>query len=173
MGAGGGAGGDIVESWRRSVSADYEVGTSAESIEVVLCGGVRIVGEIFLRPGQSRGAESVADRLNDRDPFFPVKQDESVLLVSKAQVRYVVTPPLDDEDPTAEQRPSLPQLLVTAEMDDGEQITGVFFIDLPPGQVRALDYVNGTRRAFLPLAQLDREYLIHRQYVRFIRDVQT
>jgi hypothetical protein len=156
------------------VAAGYQVGTSAETIEIALCGGLRISGEIFLRPGSSHGVESVADRLNDRDPFFPVKQDdESVLLVCKAQVRYVVTAPLDDEHPMAEQRTSLPQVLVTAEMDDGEQITGLIFVDLPPGFERTLDYVNGARRAFLPLAQLDREYLIHRDFVRYIRDVKT
>ena len=60
---------------------------------------------------------------------------------------------------------------MTAELDSGEAITGVFFVDLPPGHVRTLDYVNDAKRVFVPLAQLDREYLINRTFITQIRDM--
>ena len=100
-------------------------------------------------------------------------EDGAVVLVGKAQVRYVVAPSLDDDDSVADERSSAPQLLVTAELDSGESITGVFFVDLPPGHVRTLDYVNDARRAFVPLAQLDREYLINRMFIKQLRDVRS
>ena len=152
------------------MAAGYQVGTREQPVEIALHGGSRLAGEMFLRPGAMH-AESIADRLNDGESFFPMRHDGAVLLVGKRQVRYVVAPPLEDDDPVADQRESLPQLLVIAELDDGEQITGTLFVDSPPGHVRALDYVNGPRRAFVPLAQLDREYLINRDFIRHIRDV--
>ncbi len=78
-----------------------------------------------------------------------------------------MAPSLDDEEDIADERSSAPQLLVTAELDSGEAITGLFLVDLPPGHVRSLDYVNEARREFVALAQLDREYLINRSFIRF------
>jgi hypothetical protein len=136
--------------------------------------GTRLAGEMFLRPGGVRAAETVAERLNDGVPFFPLRAvDGAVVLLGKAQVRYVVAPSMDDDDDVADERSSSPQLLVVAELDSGEEITGVFFVDLPPGHVRTLDYVNDPKRSFVPLAQLDREYLINRAFIRQLRDVRT
>ena len=149
----------------------YQLGTQSVTVEISMATGPRMTGEMFLRPGV-RSAETVAERMNDGTPFFPLKAaDGTVSLLGKSQVRYVVAPSLDDDDGIADERSSSPQLLVTAELDSGETITGVFFVDLPPGQVRTLDYVNNARRAFVPLAQLDREYLINRAFIKQLRDV--
>jgi hypothetical protein len=161
------------------VASSYQIGTLAVGVEVFMASGPSIAGEMFLRPGRVesvRGvgaAETVAERLNDGSPFFPLKAkaNGAVLLLGKAQVRYVVTPSLDDDDDVADGRSSIPQLLVTAELDTGEAITGVFFVDLPPGHVRSLDYVNESKREFVALAQLDREYLINRSFIRQLRDL--
>ena len=156
------------------MASSYQIGTQAFPVEVCMCSGPPLAGEMFLRPGGGRGvraSETVLERLNDGVAFFPLKAGGTVLLVGKAQVRYVVTPSLDDDDAVAEERSSTPQILVTAELDSGEAITGVFFVDLPPDHVRTLDYVNDAKRAFVALAQLDREYLINRSFIRHLRDV--
>jgi hypothetical protein len=127
---------------------------------------------MFLRPGGVRAAETVAERLNDGDSFFPLKDNDGrVVLLGKGQVRYVVTPSADEDDQLAEERNSSPQLLVTVELDSGEAVAGVFFVDMPPGHVRALDYVNCANRPFVLLAQLDRDYVINRHFITQIRDM--
>jgi hypothetical protein len=136
--------------------------------------GDPIVGEMFLRPGPSgHRFESVASRLNDADPFFPVKlaaDPQEVVLVGKALVRYVVAPPPADDDEDGDAMQTGPHLLVTAVLDDGEVVTGIALADLPPDKVRTLDYVNHPGLSFLPIAQLDREYLVHRTYIRHFKD---
>jgi hypothetical protein len=154
------------------LASSYQIGTQAIAVEIFMASGPSITGEMFLRPGGVRASETVAERLNDGTPFFPLKfPDGAVVLLGKAQVRYVITPSLDDDDAVADERSSVPQLLVTAALDTGETITGVFFVDLPPGHIRSLDYVNEAKRDFVALAQLDREYLINRAFIRQLRDV--
>jgi hypothetical protein len=162
-----------VGDWEKlGLASSYQIGTHSLGVEVFMASGPPIAGEMFLRPGGVRAAETVAERLNDGAPFFPLRiADGGVVLLGKAQVRYVVTPSLDDDDLVADERSSVPQLLVTAELDSGEAITGVFFVDLPPGHVRSLDYVNEAKHAFVALAQLDREYLINRSFIKQLRDV--
>ena len=154
------------------MASSYQIGTQAIAVEIFMASGPSIAGEMFLRPGGVRAAETVAERLNDGTPFFPLKvPDGAVVLLGKSQVRYVVTPSPDDDDAVADERSSVPQLLVTAALDTGETITGVFFVDLPPGHIRSLDYVNEAKRDFVAIAHLDREYLINRAFIRVLRDV--
>jgi hypothetical protein len=154
------------------VASTYQIGTQSVPVEVFLVSGPRLAGEMFLRLHAVGTLETVSERMNDGVAFFPLKsEDGSVHLVGKAQVRYVVTPSMDDDDRVSDERNHAPQVLVTAELDSGEAVTGVFFVDLPPGQVRTLDYLNDPKRAFVPLAQLDREYLINRALIRHLRDV--
>jgi len=154
------------------LASTYQIGTQAVAVEIFFAAGTRLSGEMFLRLGAVGAAESVWERMNDGAAFFPFREaNGKVLLVGKSTIRYVVTPSMDDDDRIADERSSSPQVLVTAELDSGESITGIFFVDLPPGQVRTLDYINEPKRAFVPLAQLDREYLINRAHIRHLRDV--
>jgi hypothetical protein len=164
-----------VADWEKPrVAPDYQIGTRAALVEVVMAVGPSVSGEMFLRPGGVHSPESVAQRLNDGTPFFPLRgTDGQVVLLGKAQVRYVVAPPLDEDDDMADERSTAPQLLVTAELDSGETITGVCFVDLPPEHVRSLDYVNDAKRDFVALVHLDREYLINRTFIKQLRDVRA
>jgi hypothetical protein len=154
------------------LASRYQIGTQAVAVEVFFAAGKRLSGEIFLRLGAVGSAETVSERMNDGALFFPFREPAGqVILIGKSTVLYVVTPSMDDDDRVADERSSAPQVLVTAELDSGEAITGVFFVDLPPGQVRTLDYINDPKRAFVPLAQLDREYLINRARILHLRDV--
>jgi hypothetical protein len=154
----------------------YQIGTRAIAVQVHTAAGTRIDGEMFLRPGAlgHAGGETIADRLNDGTAFFPLKVTEpkpAVLLIGKEQVRYVVAPSLDDEERLVDLRERASQLLVTAVMADGETFTGVVFVDLPPEKLRALDYVNDPKLAFLAIVQLEREYHLNRAFVRHLEDM--
>lgn len=160
------------------LASTYQIGTQPVAVEVCTATGARLAGEMFLRPAGVRAAETVAERLNDGAPFFPLRgADGSVALVGKALVRYVIAPSSEATDPTDEARAAevdtTPHVLVTAELDSGEAITGVFLVDLPPERVRTLDYVNAAGHVFLPLAQLDREVVINRAFILQLRDVRT
>ena len=161
------------------MASDYQIGTRAMPVEVCLTNGARLRGEMFLGHGAEghAGAETVADRMNDGRPFFPMRvtsPSPNVLLVGKSHVRYVIAPPLDHEDDRIEDvRSASSQLLVTAVMDSEEAFTGVFFVDLPPDRIRVLDYVNEPHLAFVPLAHLDREYLLNRAHILHFKDMST
>ena len=161
------------------MSSDYQIGTRAMPVEVCLTNGSRLHGEVFLSLGAEghSGGETVADRMNDGRPFFPLRvtaPSPNVLLIGKAHVRYVIAPPEDDDDDrVTDTRGAASQVLVTAVMDSDEAFTGVFFVDLPPDRLRALDYINGASLAFVPLAHLDREYLLNRAHILHFKDMST
>lgn len=161
------------------MSSDYQIGTRALPVEVCMTNGTRLRGDMFLGLGAEghAGVQTVADRMNDGKPFFPLRvtaPSPNVLLVGKSHVRYVIAPPLDDEDDrVVDVRSASPQLLVTAVMDSDEAFTGVFFIDLPRDRLRVLDYVNEQQLAFIPLAHLDREYLLNRAHILHFKDMST
>src|SRR5262245_57510142 len=148
------------------------------AVEVCLTNGARLHGELFLSLGAEghAGGETVADRMNDGRPFFPLRvtaPSPNVLLVGKAHVRYVIAPPLDDDDRISDTRSASAQVLVTAVMDSEEAFTGVFFVDLPPDKTRVLDYVNEAGAAFVALAHLDREYLLNKAHILHFKDMST
>ena len=160
------------------MASDFQIGTRAMPVEVCMTTGSRVHGEMFLRPGAlaHSGAETVADRLNDGSPFFPLKVNApqpAVLLVGKAHVRYVIAPSMEDDDRVTDGRSAASQALVTAVMDSEEAFTGVFFVDLPPDKVRVLDYVNEPTLAFVPLTHLDKEYLLNRSHILHFKDMST
>lgn len=153
----------------------YRVDTSVVSVEISFGNQARARGEMFLRPSivTFSGVESIADRMNDRDAFFPLRageQSPSTQLVGKTQVRYV----------SAEQQP-LPDDVVSAgsdalafrmilELDDGEELTGVFHAVMPQGKRRPLDFINRESGLFVPFYVLDRQYVINRSFIRRLRD---
>jgi hypothetical protein len=158
--------------------SDFQIGTRAMPVEVCMTTGSRLHGEMFLRPGALAhgGVETVADRLNDGSLFFPLRvtaPQETMLIVGKAHVRYVIAPSAEDDDRVTDGRCSSAQALVTAVMDSEEAFTGVFFVELPPDRIRVLDYVNEPSLAFVPLTHLDKEYLLNRQHILHFKDMST
>lgn len=160
------------------MASDYQIGTRAIPVEVCMTTGSRLRGDMFVRPGAvaHAGSETVSDRLNDGSPFFPLRvtePEEAMLLVGKAHVRYVIAPPMDDDDRIVDGRSACSQVLVTAVMDSDEAFTGVCFVDLPPDKIRVLDYVNEPSLSFVPLAHLDKEYLLNRHHILHFKDMGT
>ncbi len=156
----------------------YKVETQVVNVRISFGGGASANGDMFLRPSlvTDSGVESVTDRMNDRDAFFPLRiraeQDET-RLIGKAQVRYVMASeqaaPADVVDAA---RAESTAFELAIEIDDGEVLSGAFYALLPRGKRRALDYVNGPHAGpFVPLFSADKLYVIHRVFIRHLREL--
>jgi hypothetical protein len=153
----------------------YRVDTSAVSVEISFGNQACARGEMFLRPSivTFSGVESIADRMNDRDAFFPLRvgeQSANTLLVGKTQVRYVSADnqPLPDDVISASA--DAMEFRLTLELDDGEELTGIFHAVMPRGKRRPLDFINREIGLFVPFYVLSRQYVINRSFIRRLRD---
>jgi hypothetical protein len=135
-------------------------------------------GQMFLRPSivTLSGVESIADRLNDRDAFFPLRLEESeqavTVMIGKAQVRYVAADeqPPPDEIVAASQHDAT-QFKLSLELDDGEELFGLFHAVLPRGKRRLLDYINAPLAGpYVPFYVGRRVYVINRSFIRRLRE---
>lgn len=158
------------------MSDEYQIRTDAVPVELSLGDGVRLSGQMFLRPSAAghAGPETLADRLNDATPFFPFRAsspDQAVLLVGKAQVRYVIAPSSAANERVAVARAASVQLGASVMLDDGEILSGIVFIDNAPGHARPLDFLNGLVEPFVVLADPSQEYLINRSRIRYFLDL--
>lgn len=158
------------------MSDEYQIQTHLVPVEISLGDGPHLVGQMFLRPhtaGHS-GPETVADRLNDRTAFFPVRAitpEPALLLVGKSQVRYVIAPASGTNERVAVQRAASVEVGASIMLDGGEVVSGVVFIEGVPGHVRPLDFLNALDDPFVVLVRPDREYLINRTRIRYIIDI--
>jgi hypothetical protein len=132
---------------------------------------------MFLRPSivTLSGVESIADRLNDRDAFFPLRiagaAAAQTTIVGKSQVRYL-SALLDgpSELSALADASDVVSFQMDVELDDGELLSGVFQAVLPRGKRRALDFINGYEGLFVPFVVGPREYVINRAFIRRISD---
>jgi hypothetical protein len=156
----------------------YRVDTSAVSVEISFGGQARARGEMFLRPSivTFSGVESVADRMNDRDAFFPLRVGEhasNTMLVGKTQVRYVSADDQPLPDDVISAGSDALGFRMTIELDDGEELTGIFHAVMPQGKRRPLDFINRESGLFVPFYVLERQYVVNRSFIRGLRDSNT
>ncbi len=156
----------------------YKVDTHAVAVQVSLGQDARLEGQMFLRPSivTLSGVESIADRLNDRDAFFPLRAREASLevtiVIGKAQVRYVTAegqPPPDEI--VAASSADATQFKLELELDTGEQLSGLFHAVLPRGKRRPLDYINAPHAGtYVPFYVGSRVYVLNRSFIRRLRE---
>ncbi len=159
-------------------SSIYKVDTHIVAVEVCLGTGAKLEGEMFLRPSivTLSGVESIADRLNDRDAFFPMRtgdrEQAGTEVIGKAQVRYVSAadqPPPDEIMAAA--AADATQFNLELELDNGEQLVGLFHAVLPRGKRRPVDYLNAPHAGpYVPFYVGTRVYVIQRSFVRRLRE---
>jgi hypothetical protein len=165
-----------IERGVRVPATKYKVETRSVAAEVSFGAGTRATGEMFLRPSivTLSGTESVADRLNDRDAFFPLRvqtPEPATWIIGKAQVRYVAA----EHDPEAlssfaREAADAVEFHVSIELDDGEELAGLFQAVLPRGKRRALDFINEQEGAFVPFLVGAQQYVLNRAFIRKLRD---
>ena len=90
--------------------------------------------------------------------------------MGKTQVRYVSAEdqPLPDDVITASS--DAMEFRMVIELDDGEEITGLFHAVMPQGKRRALDFINRESGLFVPFHAQQRQYVINRSFIRRLRD---
>jgi hypothetical protein len=154
----------------------YKLDTRAVAVEVSHGSAARVFGEMFLRPSiiTLSGVESIADRMNDRDAFFPLRVSEpetATLLIGKSQVRYVAADEAPPESIATEQASDSVHFHLDVELDDGLCLSGMFQAVLPRGKRRALDFINEQEGAFVTFHAERRQYVINRSFIRRLRDL--
>lgn len=153
----------------------YQLKTRSVPVEVNLGQGRKLAGDIFLHAGSGAhtGDESIADLMNDDAPFFPMRvtaEAGEMLLVAKHHVHFMFVPPLGADERIATERESAVCLDVTLELDDGQELAGALYAELPPGKKRTLDFLNAPGDAFVVLVQKDRDCLVNRAKIQLLRD---
>jgi hypothetical protein len=154
----------------------YRVDTRAVAVEVSFGAGALLVGEMFLRPSivTLSGIESLADRLNDRDAFFPLRVREpssDTMILGKSQVRWVSADGSARSDPLPVQGASdALSFPMAVELDDGHELIGTFHAVLPQGKRRALDFINEQDGLFVDFHANGRLYVLNRAFIRRLRD---
>lgn len=158
-------------------SSLYKVDTQVVAVQVDLGPGASFRGEMFLRPSivTLEGIESIADRLNDRDGFFPLRMSDTsrrTEVIGKMQVRYVAADgQAHPDEVVAAGEMETSQFSLTIELDTGEELSGVFHAVLPKGKRRPLDYVNAPHGGpFVPFYVAERVYVINRAFIRRLRE---
>jgi hypothetical protein len=157
-------------------SSLYRVDTRAVAVEVSFGAGSVLLGEMFLRPSivTLSGIESLADRLNDRDAFFPLRVREpagDTMILGKSQVRWVSADASARSEPLrVEGASDALTFPMAVELDDGRELIGTFYAVLPPGKRRALDFINDQDGLFVDLVVAGRLYVLNRAFIRRLRD---
>lgn len=159
------------------MTSDLRVDTRPLRVELYFGPGHTLRGDVFLH-GTAKdhgGEENLVDLLVDPAPFFPLRVEgvdgKRTVLVAKGQIRYVAAPPLDADRRIAASRMAAVPVQVELQLDDTETVRGILHVEGPLGQQRTLDLVNGAASAFFPLAQKDRDLVVNRAHVQYVRDV--
>ncbi|MDX2054590.1 MAG: hypothetical protein SFV15_19470 [Polyangiaceae bacterium] len=156
--------------------SDFQLETHSQRVEVLLRNGRCLSGWMFLRPAAGRhlGAETIEDRLNESNSFFPLASElaqaptREALLIAKACIVYVkAQKPTDDRSRSA--RASSSEVRVSLELTCDESITGMIYVALPQGRSRTLDWLNG-QNTFLPVIVEKQIYYVNRDAICTAKD---
>jgi len=154
--------------------SDFQLETHSVEVEVVLRDRRTLLGCVFLRPaaGKHLGAETLDDRLNESQAFFPVLHETGVprdaLLVGKSAIAYVKAPkPTDDRSRSARSQAS--EVNVTIQLMGQPPLSGMIYLALPQGRSRTLDWLN-TQSTFVPLIVGSHILYLHRDAIQTVRD---
>lgn len=145
----------------------------AISVEALLADGGRITGRIFLRTGEAaRSQETVQDRLNDSERFFPFERGEPAggCLLQKALVAAVAVPEamvaaLATPEPCG--GAGEPHR-VRVKFLGGETLNGRVWAQGPWHRARLVDYLNDLEGAFFPLETEGRTWYVNRDLVQSV-----
>lgn len=107
------------------------------------------VASVFLHTSGQHGPEGLLERLNNQEPFLPLKgEDGQVRLVAKSRIAAFEC--LEEPDELVSLRELLPSTAaVRIHMRDGSSFEGDLMLLLPGAHHRVLDFLNGPGRFFL------------------------
>jgi hypothetical protein len=149
--------------------SEYRIEKIRRNLAVVLTNGVRLEGEVFLRPLSKHRSrpEEPADLLNDVEPFFALSRSGEAVLVAKASVSRAETTVAEEGEP------EIAALGVPVEVTllDGTVCTGSIFLETRSDRPRLLDFLNGYSARFLPVIDAHQVLLVNTQRIAHVREV--
>jgi hypothetical protein len=140
-------------------------------VAVLTLDGVWSVGTLFLKPlaETHSGAETVLDRLNDRDLFLPVQipGEGSITLLNKAHVARLVVQDGRPGDAVTEDQENLAGRIepVVLTVMPGHQLSGWLSIQAPEWHSRLSDFLNSLPGTFFQLYADDALHLVNKHAV--------
>jgi len=141
-------------------------------VTVLLAGGTVLEGEVHVFPGVGEGRERVIDLLNAPEPFLPLTSKSGASLLGKSQVVTVTVGERFDARLGGAAAPTAPEVDVEINLaavpDRRALVRGQLRLDMPPDQLRLLDYLNGAR-AFFPMAVPEGAVIVSRSFVVGVR----
>lgn len=143
------------------------------TVAVVMMGGERYSGEIFLNPtSRFRSArQEPAEFLNEDEAYFALAMDDGrTALVAKARVESVTVESQGDPGNDAIGSPHPHPASVSITMASGDVVRGTVSIDAPPSHARLLDFLNTNHERFLRVADAGRVILVNRQAIGHVHE---
>ena len=142
---------------------EYRIEKQRLPVVVVLAGGARIAGDIFLSPvSRFRAApQRPEELLNEAEPFFALQPgDGAPALIAKDAVERVEMPPMPPESDAPAHVVAIELRLVS-----GDRCTGALDLDMPEARFRLLDYLNAHTERFIKVTQPHAVLLVNRRAV--------
>lgn len=141
------------------------------AVTVVLAGGERHEGEIFLNPTSRFRSEpqEPAEFLNEEDEYFALATaNRGAVLVAKKSVESVE---VTDSAAGGAADPPPQTMAVEFRLASGSVISGAVLIDTPPSHARLLDFLNSRRERFLRVSGAGRVTLVNRQAIARVQEL--
>ncbi len=116
------------------------------------------------------GKELIIDVLNSNVTFIPLEDIKTgeILFLNKAGVMSMELHERDLADETMLN----PKVMVRVELNNGETLTGGFFVEMPQERSRVSDYLNFSP-AFVYLCGEVKDIIINKSFVFSVRDIES
>ena len=153
-----------------SETNEYRIEKLRCPVTVVLAGGERIEGDLFVQASVPfrLGPEEPSDVFNSADPYVPIAEHSGeILIIAKSRVAEVETgaPSEQDELRIAGLRPTGIEVTLAG----FPPCTGFLHIAVRNDRPRLLDYLNALDQQFLMLYTTDGVRLINRAMIERVR----
>ncbi|HTR77135.1 MAG TPA: hypothetical protein VMH39_03465 [Gemmatimonadaceae bacterium] len=150
--------------------SDYRIEKIRRRLLVILDGGDRIEGDVFLQPSvrYRPGPEAPIELLNDPDAFFPLAHPgQSPLMIAKD---HVVRVEYSGEDVDTLPGLETPGVSLDFLLSDGTTVSGTVHPEYRAERPRVLDFLNMYVGRFIPVSTGEVTSLIRRGAIIRVRE---
>ncbi len=148
----------------------YQVPTTKVHVVIEIAGQEELKGTVFISENifSHTMKPRLEDLLNQQRRFFPfLLEDEDYILFNKSQLILLRSSENDSHD--LEEQLMLEPQTVTLVLDNGNELTGNIYPNLPPDQRRASDFFNQDE-TFLPIYRENEKVIVNLDHVLFVRN---
>jgi hypothetical protein len=153
----------------------YRVPKVPAEVELVLEGGQRVHGYVHLLPNTTSGPERVIDVLLHSDAFLPLTSARESILIQKRRIVLVRLVQPTDDGLSSSATTAFPVLTIEVQLSamppKDAKLVGRTTLDMPPDQMRLLDFLNNSG-PFFPMVTPDGQVLVARDYAQVVRSIE-